>query len=283
LTATIKSTGAELISLKSAKGIEYIWQRDPRYWSRSAPILFPIVGNLRDKQTVIKGKTYHMNIHGFLRDMPFEVLCQKENEISLVNTYTNDTLSLYPYKYKVIVTYTLMQNTLRTKINVVNEYEELLPFNLGGHPAFNCPLYPGEDFSDYTIHFAHAETFSSPKVESNGTLNFDVAACSYHNLKKLQLDYGLFAIDTLIIPRVKSKKVKLLNKKDKGIVFSFPQFITFAVWSPPGKQAPFVCLEPWIGHGDRHNADNDFMKKDNLITLKTLEEFSAHYDIETIE
>ena len=109
-----------------------------------------------------------MNIHGFLRDMPFEVLCQKENEISLVNTYTNDTLSLYPYKYKVIVTYTLMQNTLRTKINVVNEYEELLPFNLGAI-RLQLPAISGRGFSDYTIHFAHAETFSSPKVESNGT------------------------------------------------------------------------------------------------------------------
>lgn len=283
LTATIKSTGAELISLKSEKGVEYIWQRDPRYWSGSAPFLFPIVGNLRDKKTVINGKTYHMNIHGFLRDMAFEVLHRKENEISLINTYNSDTLEKYPYKYKVIITYALMQNVLRAKINVVNEYEESLPFNIGGHPGFNCPLYPGEAFTDYAIYFENAETFSSPRVESNGTLNFDVPARTYQNLKELRLDYGLFDIDTIIIPRVKSKKVKLLNKKDKGICFSFPQFITFAVWSPPGKQAPFVCLEPWIGYGDRYDSDYDFMKKDNLLILNTLEEFTAHYDIEIID
>lgn len=283
LSAKIKAIGAELISLKSKKGVEYIWGRDLRYWNGSAPILFPIVGNLRDKKAIINGKVYLMNIHGFLRDLHFEVLHQKEDEISFVNTYSKETLAMYPFKYKVIITYALKQNLLRTKYYIINEYEELLPFNIGGHPAFNCPIYPGESFNDYTIHFESEETFSSPRIERNGTLNFDIAACSYQNLKELQLDYSLFDIDTIIIPRVRSKKIGLLNKNNKGIYFYFPQFITFAIWSPPGKKAPFVCLEPWIGHGDRYNTDYDFMKKDNLIKLKTLEEFSVHYDIEIKE
>lgn len=283
LTAQFKSVGAELISLKSSKGLEYIWQRDPYYWNGSAPVLFPIVGNLRNRKTIIKDKSYTMNIHGFLRDQQFEVLHQTEDEISFVNTYSADTLSIYPFKYKIIISYFLIDNLLRTKYYIINEYEELLPFNIGGHPAFNCPLYSYEMFSDYTIYFENEETFSSPRIEKNGTLNFDVVSCRYQNLKSLSLNHKLFDIDTIIIPRVKSKFVSLLNKNKKGINFYFPRFITLAIWSPTKKEAPFVCLEPWIGYGDRYNTDYDFMKKDNLVKLRTLEEFSVYYDIEIID
>lgn len=283
LTAIINSLGAELHSLKSDLGIEYIWQRNPKYWERCAPVLFPTVGNLRDKKTIINDQEYHMTIHGFLRDQEFEVFHQSEKEISFVNTFSSETFKVYPFKYKAIITYTLIGKALRTNYKIVNEYEETLPFNIGGHPAFNCPLYEGEKFSDYTIYFSEPETFQSPKVEKNGTLNFDIAARSFTNLTKLELNWELFNIDTIVIPRVRSKSVSLLNKKDKGIKFSYPNFISFAIWSPYGKNAPFVCLEPWIGYGDRYNTDYQFVRKDNIINLKSLEEFNVYYDIEIIE
>ena len=283
LEAGIKGVGAELISLKDNEGVEYIWQRDPAYWNEASPVLFPIVGNLRDKKTIINNKTYYMNIHGFLKDQSFEVLHHTETKLSLVNTYNEETLNMYPFKYKIIITYSLNHKSLRTNYYIINEYEDLLPFNIGGHPGFNCPIYPTETFSDYSINFEFKETFFSPKVEANGTLNFDNPARTHQNLKKLKLDHNLFNIDTIIIPRIKSKKVSLLNKKNKGICFYFPSFITFAIWSPYGKQAPFVCLEPWIGYGDRHDTNYDFMSKDNLIVLKTLEEFNVHYDIEIVK
>jgi galactose mutarotase-like enzyme len=283
LTATFRSLGAELISLKSNAGIEYIWQRDPKYWGRCAPVLFPIVGNLRDKKTIINGQFYNMSQHGFLRDQEFDVLLQKDGEISFVNTFTNETLKMYPFKYKSIITYTLKDKVLRTHYTIINENNEEMPFNIGGHPAFNCPIYPGESFSDYAVYFAKPETFVSPKVEANGTLNFDVPGRTYDNLKKLPLDYSLFDIDTIVIPRVKSKTVRLFNKENKGIIFSFLKFISFAMWTPYGKDAPFICLEPWIGYADRSDSDYLFVKKDNIITLKSLGEFTAYYDIEIAE
>lgn len=283
LKATFRSLGAELISLKNNNNIEYIWQRDPKYWNRCAPVLFPIVGNLRDKQTIINDEVYHMSIHGFLRDQEFELLQQTPNEISFVNTYNNDTLKLYPFKYKVIITYTLNASTIKTNYKVINENESELPFNIGGHPAFNCPIYPKDKFNDYTIFFSEPETFISPKVESNGTLNFDQIGRVYTNLEKLELDRTIFNIDTIVIPRVKSKSVKLLNRENKGIKFNFPNFISFAIWTPSDKEAPFVCLEPWIGYGDRYDTDYQFLKKDNIINLKSFEEFNVYYEIEIIE
>lgn len=280
LMAIIHSSGAELTSLIGGDGTEYIWQRDPYYWTGSAPVLFPIVGNLRDKKTIINNKTYQMGTHGFLRNQQFEVLQKKSDTVSFVNIYSNETLAQYPFKYKVIVTYKLRRNRLITKYLVINEYEEKLPFNIGGHPGFNCPIFPGESFTDYRIIFEFNETFSSPKVEKNGTLNFDVAAKSYYNIKVLPLSYDLFDVDTIIIPRIKSKTVSLLNAKQKGIIFHFTPFITFALWSPPGKRAPFICLEPWIGYGDRHDTDYNFIGKDNIVILNNLEEFGVSYEIE---
>lgn len=283
LTATINSRGAELYSLMSNDGVEYIWQRDPAYWSYCAPILFPIVGNLRDKKTIINGEEYNMNSHGFLRTQEFELFHQEENEISFVNTFNKDTLKLFPFKYKVIITYSLKGKTIRTNYKVINENHNTLLFNIGGHPAINVPLYEGENFNDYTVTFEKEESFTSPKVESNGTLNFNEAARRYELLKSIDLDYELFNIDTIVIPRVRSSYVTLLNKEEKGIKFSFPNFKSFALWSPYGKKAPFVCLEPWIGYGDRHDSDYMFEKKDDIITLKSLEEFNAFYDIEIID
>lgn len=284
LSATINFKGAELYSLLNNKdGTEYIWQRDPKYWSYCAPVLFPIVGNLRDKKTIINNQEYQMNTHGFLRNQEFELLHQSEAEISFVNTFNKETLKLYPFKYKVVITYTLKEKTLRTIYKVINENHEPLQFNIGGHPAINCPLYERDEFSDYVITFEKEESFTSPKVEGNGTLNFHEAARRYESLKSIQLDYELFNIDTIVIPRVRSKYVTLLNKDNLGIKFSFPNFKSFAIWSPYGKKAPFVCLEPWIGYGDRYDTDYQFNKKDDLITLKALDEFAVFYDIEIID
>ena len=281
-TVTIRSLGAELISMVN-EDIEYIWQRDPYYWYRCAPVLFPIVGNLRDKKTIINDQIYYMTIHGFLKDQEFELLHQTEKEISLVNTYNEDTLKLYPFKYKAIITYTLNDLSLRTTFTIYNENDIDMPFNIGGHPAINCPLFENEKFSDYSIHFSESETFVSPKIEDNGTINFDEEARRYEELKTLNLERSLFDIDTIIIPRVKSKEVKLLNKVGKGIKFAFNNFLTFAIWSPYPKEAPFVCLEPWVGYGDRYDTNHQFLNKDNLIILKSLEQFSAYYDIEIVK
>ena len=277
LTATISSIGAELISLKSEK-IEYIWMRDPYYWKYCAPVLFPIVGNLRDKKTIINDQVYNMPLHGFLRDQMFELFHKTENEISFINTFNDDTLKLYPFKYKAIITYTLNQMNLRTSYKIINESNTFMPFNIGGHPAFNCPLYSNESFNDYSIHFSENETFLSPKVEANGTLNFNEGR-RFNDLKKLDLDRNLFDIDTIVIPRIKSKTVKLLNRSDKGVIFYFPDFITFAIWTPYDKEAPFICLEPWVGYGDRYDTNHQFITKDNIINLETLDEYNIYYDI----
>lgn len=282
LKVEVSLLGAELKSIVSNKKVSYIWGSDPKFWNRSAPFLFPIVGTLKDKETYIEGKLYKMGSHGFLRDYLFEVVSKEKDKVVLKNEYNDETLSKYPFKYQALITYSLENKTLVTNIEIKNVDEKMMPFNLGGHPAFNCPLYEGESFNDYSICFEKEETFVSPFVEANATLNFSKTGCEYKNLKVLNLKKDLFDIDTIILPKVNSKKVKLLNKENKGIEFEFAKFSTFAIWTP-FNEAPFVCLEPWIGYNDRVDSNKDFLTKDNLVKLEKNETFDVNYKISIID
>ena len=277
----VSENGAELKSLKS-DGIEYIWYSRPEFWRFCAPFLFPIVGTLKDKETFINGKLYKIPQHGIVRTQKFDYLGTTNNVMSFVNKYSDESLEIYPFKYQFNVDYILDDNSLTTKITITNLGKEEMPFNLGGHPAFNIPLYEGETFEDYSVYFEENETFNSPKVMSNATLNFDESAMERVNINKIDLKKSLFDIDTIILPKIKSRSVKLLNKDMKGIKFSFKEFNTFAIWTPYN-EAPFVCLEPWIGYNDHHDSNKEFKTKDNLVFLKENESFTASYTIELIK
>lgn len=282
LKASISTHGAELKGLLNLEtNVEHIWCSDPKFWGRSAPFLFPIVGTLKDKKTIINGKVYDMKQHGLLRDQEFIVEKESDTEITLVNKYNEETLKVFPFKYKAYITYILDGRTLDTKIVIENLDNEVMPFNLGGHPAFMCPMFEGDKFNDYSIYFETKETFKSPKVESNATLNFDVPVFEKENCDVLNLDKSLFDIDTIIITKVKSKSVKLLNKDLKGIKFSYPSFSTLAIWTPYN-EAPFVCLEPWNGYNDHHDTNGEFITKDDIIKLNQNEKYEASYKIEIL-
>lgn len=279
LELVITSRGAEKQELIGSNQVHYLRKPD-HVWNRVSPILFPNVGRLKGGVTTIHNQLYALPLHGFLRDHEFDVLQHKENEISLVQVYSEDTLQLFPFKYKAIVTYTLKDKSLFTNIKIVNEDQIQMPFNLGGHPGFNCPLYSNERFEDYRVCFEKTESFISPFVEVDGTLNFDRGQ-PFEAIDEIALDYRYFENDAIIIPRIKSKRVDLINAQNQGIRFHFDDFVSLAIWTRP--QAPFVCLEPWIGYGDRYDSNQQFDKKDNIVMLSPLEEFSATYIITILD
>lgn len=282
LKATIAIKGAELKSLVY-KEREYIWKGVDSIWGRSAPLLFPIVGSLKDKTTYIDGKPYSMTQHGFLRDQKFSLIKHTKSEIKLISLYDDNSLKLYPYKYKAIITYKLVGKRLRTSINIHNMELGPIHFNVGGHPGIVCPLYEEESFEDYRIIFQKSETFKAPSVTSKSLLDFANPYCVYEDLKELPLKYSYFDVDAIIIPRVKSKKIKLYNKENKGIVFSFPKFKSLALWTAPKKHANYICLEPWIGYADKSDTTQKFLEKDDMITLKENQKFNVFYDIKIID
>ena len=277
----VNELGAELKSLV-CDGKEYIWYSEPKFWKRSAPFLFPIVGSMKGHKTIINGKEYTLTQHGFLRDQDFNVVLEEEGKLVLENQYNEETLSKYPFKYKAKVTYEVIDESLKTSVEITNLGEEVMPFNIGGHPAFNCPLYDGETFEDYKVVFEKEETFGSPEVVEGGLLNFDNPVYSLENAKEIALKKDLFTIDTILIPKVKSKSVKLLNKEGKGIEFSYPKFSTLAIWTPYN-EAPFVCLEPWIGYNDKHDTNGEYLTKDDLVKLSSNQSYEVSYTIKILK
>lgn len=280
ISVIINSRGAEVKSLIK-DDTEYIWGGSEQSWNRSSPILFPIVGSLKNKTTKIFDREYSMSQHGFLRDQDFHLVSQECCEIVLEFNSNDKTHKMYPFNFTARVNHTLEKNTLTTTVKVTNNDSKEMFFNIGGHPGFSCPLFAGEEFTDYRIEFEKTESFASPSVENDATLNFDKPYKVFKNLSVLNLDYSYFEIDAIIIPKVNSNFVKLLNKDNKGIKFSFDDFNSFAIWTHPNK-SPFVCLEPWIGYADSYNSDGIFINKPDMVSLKPNEEFTCQYKIEIL-
>ncbi len=276
---SINSRGAEQEHLLY-KGKDYMRERD-EFWNRKAPFLFPIVGKLRDLKTYINGNLYSMNQHGFLRDREFELETKSENSLTFINTFSDDTLKLYPFKYQVRIKYEIKENGLAIDIEVTNKGKDKMYFNIGGHPGFRLPMYEGDKFEDYKVVFEQVENFDAPTVNlENGTLDFN-HTIKYDNIDKINLDYKYFEIDAIVNPRVKSKYVKLINKNNKGIKFSYYGFNSLAIWTKVN--APFVCLEPWMGYADHTDSDYNFIKKDDIVSLKTNEVYKCGYMIEILD
>lgn len=280
LNFKISSRGAELVYFEDG-GINYIWCGDPKYWDFSAPVLFPIIGKVKNLETTIKGKKYSMLQHGLLRRMEFNKLDEDDDSVSFYTEYNEETLKHYPFKFKAVIKYVLGNHSIKTIFSIENIDNQEIYFNIGGHPGINCPLNQNEKFEDYSIHFEKSECFKSPKVMMDATLNFDEPVLGYNELHKLNLKKEMFYIDTIIIKNVKSRFVELVNKQGKGVKFSFENFSNLAIWTPHN-DAPFICLEPWQGYNDLYNTKGTYEEKEFLVHLQPKEVYSANYIIETI-
>ena len=282
LTIEVSEYGAELKKLQGSNGVSYLWCSDPKYWGYSAPFLWPVVGTLRDKETYFDGKLYKLRKHGILRNSEFKLVSKTDNELCFENEYDSETLKEYPFKYRARINYKIDGKCLYTNIEIENLDNKDMPFNIGCHPAFNCPIFEGEKFSDYVVEFEKEEYFDSPHIMPNATLDFSRIDARYRGLKTLNLTKNMFFLDTIINTNVKSKSVKFLNPKGLGLKFSFDGFKTFAMWTP-FNDAPFICLEPWNGYNDLVDSDKDFLKKADLITLKPNDKYKVGNIIEIID
>ena len=279
LEVVIQEKGAEIIHLKEKKSqTEYIWSGDEAYWGRHAPILFPIVGKVIDNTYRIKDNIYHLSQHGFARDMDFQVLDQTKTSISLTLSWNQETLKNYPYKFELIVCYTLRERILEVEYQVKNLEENMIYFSIGAHPGFRCPLNEGESFEDYSFIFENKETIDRIPISKDGL--FETKKKPYlDNEDKIPLSHELFHEDALVFEDLKSDKISLIHEKTgQGIEVYFPKFPFLGLWSKP-TGAPFVCIEPWFGHADYTNFQGDFRDKEDIISLKAKEVFHCSFQI----
>lgn len=278
ITIQIDSMGAELKSLKDvASGREYMWNADPKYWKRSSPVLFPLVGGLQDGVYRLDSKEYPMGQHGFARDMEFKLKSQVAHEIWFVLESDSETLNKYPYPFKLELGYELSDKTLIVKWRVKNPAKERMYFAIGGHPAFLCPIEDGTKQSDYKIRFDAGEQVISSCLE-NGLLNGQTTTYALRD-GILPVTEHLFDGDALVIEHDQAHRVSLV--KPDGMDYLTVEFDAplFGIWSAPKKQAPFICIEPWYGRCDRAGYEGDWKDREWMQTLEAGETFEAAYRV----
>jgi galactose mutarotase-like enzyme len=280
LKVEISEQGGELISVvRCDDNIEFIWTGDSDYWGRHAPILFPIVGKVKDNQYRIGDKSYKLGQHGFARDRIFEVIKKGDNKVILSLKWDQASLEIYPYKFNLKMIYELKDSKLLISYIVENLDEQTIHFSIGAHPGFNCPLLPGEVMEDYYFEFEQNETCSVTPVTGEGYMLHD--QIPFLNAeRKIPLNPKLFHRDALIFEDLSSKKISLKsNTNDHKITMNFDGFPLLGLWSKPSG-APFVCIEPWFGHCDYEDFTGDFRDKSGIIALNKEGSFDCAYSID---
>lgn len=264
LTATINTLGAELISLvKNNKN--YIWQVDETYWNKTSPILFPIVGRLKNDSYSFNGKKYQLPRHGFARNMDFSFDKKSDSQVIFELNESEETKTNYPFDFKLLVAYTFMENELVIEYFVRNQSDEVLPFSIGAHPAFAI----SDKFENYSLQFNKEDTFETNHLE-NESFNGKTTLVEMEN-NSISLNYALFEKDALVFKQLKSNEV-ILKNKDKAILkVNFDHFPYLGIWTK--ENAPFLCIEPWCGLADSSNHNGDFEEKEGINYLSAGEDF----------
>ncbi|MBS4539006.1 aldose 1-epimerase family protein [Clostridium sp. D2Q-11] len=278
LSISIKSNGAELCSLKSLENNkEYIWQADDNYWGRHAPVLFPIVGCLKEDSYIVDDKNYKMTRHGFARDCEFELLEKQDNKLKYLLKSNEKTLDKYPYKFELYIIYQLIDKSLSITYEVRNKGNKEIYFSIGGHPAFNCDIEKGNKY----IEFEKEENLDSYILDPKKGLIRNEKKKILKGEKELLLSYDLFKSDALIFENIRSQYlyIKDDNKKDK-IKITIEDFPFLGIWTP---EAPFICIEPWYGVADFIDTNSKIEDKKGIQKLGIDKIFKCGYQIEICE
>ena len=262
IVATIKADGAEPCSLKTAGGLELLWQAGPA-WPRHAPWLFPIIGRLKNDELRHKGQSYHLTQHGFARDLRFQWLERTAAGCALVLTDSAATRSRYPFAFRLTIRYRICSNRLELTGEITNTGEEVLPASFGAHPAFNWPIGPGTSKQDHFVIFT--ETELAPVRRLSGGLLRAEAEPSPIQGTMLTLSERLFDDDAIIFDALKSTAIGYIGS-GPGFDITWAGFRQLGIWSKPGG-APFVCIEPWRGFASPVGFDGEFSDKPGLMHI----------------
>ena len=274
LSATIDTLGAELLSLvKNNKN--FIWTVDETYWNKTSPVLFPIVGRLKNDSFTFNGNSYPLPRHGFARNMEFSFDKKSEHQVIFELNETEETKANYPFDFKLLMAYTLMDNELVIEYFVRNQSDEVLPFSIGAHPAFAIE----GNFEEYSLQFNKEDSFETHHLE-NESFNGKTSLVASEN-NAISLNYALFEKDALVFKQLKSNEV-VLKHLDKNILkVNFDHFPYLGIWTKPN--APFLCLEPWCGLADSIDHNGNLEEKEGINHLPAGEDFLRAIRIEILE
>jgi galactose mutarotase-like enzyme len=274
LKASIKHAGAELFSLKDNQNKEYIWEGDPDFWGKHSPVLFPIVGTLKNNTYTINEKEYQLPRHGFARDMEFALINKTESSAVFSLQSNAETFKKYPFEFELQLIYTLKETTLDIEYKVINKSETKMPFSIGAHPAIALP----ENFENYTLKFEKEEVLKYHLLENDLISNITEVLKTTDN--GVPLNYKLFENDALIFKTLESNSLTILENSKPYIKVDFEDFPSLGIWTKD--QAPFICIEPWLGYSDTADNSGDLFEKEGVLVLDANQTFISKFNIQIL-
>jgi galactose mutarotase-like enzyme len=275
LTAAINHYGAELFSLKThSENKEYIWEGNPEFWGKHSPILFPIVGTLKDNIFRYNSVQYHLSRHGFARNVVFRLIDKNENSATFLIQSTAETLKVYPFDFELQISYVLEGNSLNIHYQVMNSGNSKMPFSIGAHPAFSLP----GNFKSYSIQFEKEEPLVYNLLENDLITNQTKTLATVNN--EVPLDYQLFKNDALIFKSLQSNYLTILETENPILRVHYEDFPNLGIWTK--KDAPFLCIEPWFGYSDSIESSGNIMDKESIQILESNETFKSKFSIEIL-
>lgn len=277
LKVEVSEHGAELQSIKDNGGEEYLWQGDPAYWPRRSPILFPIVCGLWKETYRVNGKEYHLSRHGFARDTDFTLLAKGDEQVVYGLHDNAETMKLYPYHFNLAVSYKLTDNKIHVVWHVENTDDKIIYFQIGGHPAFLIPGAKAGEPVNGTLRFDNPEPMR---------LYANVEGCLAKGYHKVETDNGLFHFtedsfkdDAIVFDHSQLRHIELLDEAGKTHVALDIKTPAVGFWTPCGKHAPFICVEPWYGVSDWAEYDGDIKDRYLMNQLLPGSSFMSEYVI----
>jgi galactose mutarotase-like enzyme len=272
----IAELGAEMKSLKSIPNEkEWLWQADPDFWPRTAPVLFPIVGKLVEDQFFHNEHPYPLSQHGFARDRVFDVIESGPDRIRFHLKSDYESRKFYPFDFDLFISYNLAKNWVWVDYEVVNSSDSELFFSIGAHPGFSLPGFPE---TQYSLIFEQNETLQAFPLD-HGLLHPKPASDLIVDGSNLQLDSETFKNDALVFNNVKSSWIGIRDESGNNLLkVHFSGFPWLGIWSKPA--APFICIEPWFGHADWIGKPSEISKKDGILHLEPEENFHCRFAVE---
>ncbi len=270
--------GAELQSIKDNSGREYLWQADPDFWPRHSPVLFPIVCSVNNDTYTVQGKEYHLPRHGFARDTLFTLVSQSDSRVTFALHDSEETLKVYPYHFNLAISYRIDGNKLAVTWHVENTDTQEIHFQIGGHPAFNVPgMEKGGELKG-TLVMDNTQPMTTLKGYADGSYEMtEIPAKADKGI--IHFDNAFFQDDAVVFHKGQTHHVSLLDTDGRPAVTLDYKCPAIGLWSPYGKKAPFVCLEPWYGLGDPRGWKGEFKDKPMMNHLLPGASFMAQYTI----
>lgn len=270
----IKTLGAELCSLKDSENREFIWEGNANFWGKHSPVLFPIVGTLKNNSFVHNDNEYHLSRHGFARDMNFELIEKNENSATFSIQSNSETLKSYPFKFELQIQYTLINTILEIDYTIINKDNNDIPFSIGAHPAFALP----GNFEDYSLDFEKVEPLEYTLLEND--LVSKQTEKIHTDTNRVPLTYELFKRDALIFKKLQSNSLTIIEKEKPILKVHFQEFPSLGIWTKV--DAPFICIEPWLGYSDTTESNGNLFEKEGVIVLQSNATFQAKFSIEIL-